>query len=261
MFEYIYQILQLIDDENERMLPPTVIYNEKWMLRLVMKWFLNQSSYIVNSDLDRKIVKGFKFDENANCYSEATIQTPFKKRKKGVKDKLAEASSTVSGVIGHIKVISKKNKEKVVVSNEANQFNVFEVFLYDELYKGTKTLPKYNQVARVISCLVYSTYKLENSFLDNTGLYIIAPREQLKLSSFKIFTERDKIEEIIRARVEEYKDDEEKKSWLDYFNRVFMRVEVECISWEDIILFIKKNDSEYGDHIRVFYDKCLLYNS
>ncbi len=261
MFKEISTMIELTSDHNLRIMSPRVIYNEDYLLRLIMFWFMQQNHFIVNSDLDRKICKAFQLaDERARSYTYATIETPFKVRKKGEKDPLAEASSQVSGVNGHFTVLYGKKKERVVLLKDAKQFIVLEVTLNKPLKKGTKKFKNYNQIARDVACMIQTLSHLENPFLDNLGLFVVAPEKVLEMEIFKTYTYKPNIEELITNRIKAYGDNEDKKALLELFQRLFQRIDVDCLAYEDIIRFITKNDSHYGERINGFYSQCLKYH-
>lgn len=261
MLKEIIEIIELTLDEDKRILSPRAIFNENYLLNLVMYWFMRQDHFIVNSDSDRKICKAFQLiGDDARCYNQATLETPFKVRNKGEKDPLAEASPTVSAVVGHFKVLYGKKKERITLLPEANQFIIIETTLNKALNKGTRKFKNYNQVARNISCMIQTISHLDNIFLDHLGLYVVAPKKMLQQESFKTFTYKQSIDELIKKRVEDYGEDQEKKAFLEIFNKIFQRIEVDCISYEDILRFIKKNDNDYSEMINNFYKVCLRYH-
>lgn len=260
MLKEICDIIKLTDDENKRILSPKLIYNEKYLLSLMMYWFSNQSQFIINSDSDRNICKAFQYVDDARYYTNATLETPFKMRVKGEKDPLAEASSTVSGVVGHFEVLYGKKKERLVLLPNASQFIVLEATMIKPLKKESKNFKRYHQIVRDIGCMIQSLSHLEYKFLDHLGLYVIAPEKTLKLDSFKTYTYKQNIEELMEERVAPYGDDEVKLAFLELFKKLFQRIYMDCISFEDIILFIKKNDDEFGDKLVDFYNQCLNYH-
>lgn len=258
MFKEINDIIELTGDIDKRILSPKLIYNEIFLLSVIMSWFKKQKTFIVNSDLDRKICKAFQLiDDDARCYIDATLETPFKIRKKGEKDPLAEVSSKVSGVVGHFNILYGKKKERIVLKPEAKQFIVLETTLDKPLKKGTKKFKTYNQVARDIGCMIQTLNRLENKFLDYLGLFVIAPDEMLKDETFKTYTYKPNIEKLIISRQEGYFDNND---FIELFQKLFQRIDVDCIAYEDVLRFIKKNDSDYYDRLINFYELCLRYH-
>lgn len=260
MLREICAIIDLTDDENKRIISPKLIYNEKYLIRLIMYWFSHKNQFIINSDLDRIICKAFQSVDGARYYTNATIETPFKVRMKGEKDLLAESSSTVSGVVGHFKVLYGKRKERLVLLPNASQFIVLEATMIKPLKKETRNFKRYHQIVRDIGCMIQTLNHLEDKFLDHLGLYVIAPEETLKLDTFKTYTYKQNIEELMEERVEPYGDDEDKRAFLELFYRLFQRIDMDCISFEDVIRFIKKNDEQFGEDLINFYNQCLYYH-
>jgi|SRR5690554_3160275 len=258
MFKELYEIMELTSEADKRILSPKVIYNETFLLSLIMFWFNKQSNFIVNSDLDRKICKALQLiDDEARFYTRATLETPFKVRKKGEKDPLAEASSNVSAVCGHFNVLYGKKKERIVLKQNAKQFIVLETTLDKQLKKGTKKFKTYNQIARDVGCMIQSLSRLENKFLDHLGLFVIAPEQILKHESFRTYTYKPNIEELVIKRQEGYF---ENLDFVELFQKLFQRIDVDCISYEDILRYIKKNDSYYSEKLLGFYEICLRFN-
>ena len=76
-------------------LPPTELYNEGWMLRLVLDWF----------DRNRQAEQHeLGFEPGATWYSEALLPSRFLPLVRG--DSLAESFTHADGVIGHFRVQS-----------------------------------------------------------------------------------------------------------------------------------------------------------
>lgn len=259
MFKEIYNIIEVTNNSEKRMLSPKLIYNETFLLALILYWFKNHHNFIVNSDLDRKICKAFQpIDENAKSYINTTLETPFKVRVKGEKDPLAEASSDVSAVVGHFTVLYGKRKERLLLNTNANQFIVLEATLNKPLKQGTKKFKNYNQVARDIACMIQTLSRLNNKFLNHLGLFVIAPEQILQTEeTFRTFTYKPYIEELIIKRQEGYFLDND---FLDLFQKLMQRIDVDCIAYEDVLRFIKKNDGDYFHKLDEFYHICLRFH-
>jgi hypothetical protein len=75
-------------DCPKRNFPPTDLYNEGWMLRLVLDWLSVHPG--INQDL--------AFSAADKCYSEALIPSAFLPRVRG--DRFGEAWTHADGVIG-----------------------------------------------------------------------------------------------------------------------------------------------------------------
>jgi len=90
MLEIIKLLLEELDSDNNHM-PPTVLYNEGWLLRLIIWWFSQ----------NRKRDFPLTFCSGAEWYSERLLTTPFLPVYQG--DKLAESYTHADGIIGSIK--------------------------------------------------------------------------------------------------------------------------------------------------------------
>ena len=86
MIKRISKILKLADSENTVM-PPTVLYNEGWMLRIVLDWFSQQVSN----------KHPLSFSKDARWYTEILLPSPFLPRYR--KDRLAESYTHADGAI------------------------------------------------------------------------------------------------------------------------------------------------------------------
>src|SRR5437764_5273424 len=72
----------------DAVLPATLLYEEGWMLRLVLKW----------AALHPTSVPSLQFLPGSKWYSEALIASPFPPRKRG--DNQADGETHADGVIG-----------------------------------------------------------------------------------------------------------------------------------------------------------------
>ncbi len=84
------RVLELLSASygGARNFPATDLFNEGWMLRLVIDWFSRNRS--IDFDL--------KFSDTATWYSEALLPSAFLPRYRG--DKLAESWTHADGVMG-----------------------------------------------------------------------------------------------------------------------------------------------------------------
>ena len=94
-------------------MPPTAVYNEGWMLRLVLDWF----------DRNRGIPHELAFAEGARWYSEALLPSRFLATFRA--DARAESFTRADGLIGHFTVQS-GTRGDAVLAPHATQFIVIE---------------------------------------------------------------------------------------------------------------------------------------
>ena len=243
-------------DSADRNFPATELYNEGWLLRIVMDWFAEKGPGISH--------ELFFMNDEADWYSEAHLPTQFRARYNG--DNLAESRTEADGVIGHFQ-IGKDSKAGAALRDNADQIKVLEAKMYSKLSSGVTNADYFNQAARAVACIaeMFSEKKLDISEVEDIGYYALAPEEHLKKAkSFNKYTSKDDIKYKAKKRVEEY-EEKTKRAKLDWYKNWFMPalndMEIKCLSWENIISFMKSQDKSSAEKIEKFYEKCRKYNS
>ena len=203
MIEIIKLLLEELDRDNNHM-PPTVLYNESWLLRLIIWWFSQ----------NRKRDFPLTFWSGANWYSEGLLTTPFLPVCQG--DKLAESYTRADGIIGNI-AVDGVGRTDIRLIDPCEQFVVLEAKLFSRLSGSTTRVPGYNQVARNIACMASVAERSGCSVerFQSLCFHVLAPRDQIeKEASFKKYVQKDAVRQVVRQRVESYKgrpDYDEKK--------------------------------------------------
>jgi hypothetical protein len=118
----IYKML-CIAHSDDRKFPATILYNEGWLLRLVLDWFSRQP--VGGHPLD--------FSSGARWFSEALLPSQFLPRVRG--DRLAEGWTHADGIIGHI-TIGNGALANAALAKDASQFIVTEAKLFARLAPG-----------------------------------------------------------------------------------------------------------------------------
>src|SRR3954468_15830641 len=97
---------------DDAVFPPTALYNEGWMLRILLA-------------LEARGVRclPFAFQDRPRWFSEALLYTPFRKRV--LRDRLAEGVTHADGVIGHFNWTPGR-KCGLELRPNATQFDVVE---------------------------------------------------------------------------------------------------------------------------------------
>src|SRR4051812_48197891 len=123
--------LYLACGTDRAIMPPTSLYNEGWMLRLVLDWFSRQpeSSHPLS------------FLHDSRWYSEALLSTQFRPRSRG--DVLAESWTHADGVIGHFTIA--EGRGDVRLQRDARQLVVVEAKMFSGLSRGTKRALTFDQ--------------------------------------------------------------------------------------------------------------------
>ena len=229
--------------------PPTIIFNEGWLLRLVVDWF----SASENSD------HPLSFPNDGHWFSEARLPSAFLARERG--DPLAESHTNADGVIGQLK-IGTKGKTDLVLTTNATHFVVLEAKMYSGLSKGVKNAPYFNQAARNVACIaeVLKRGDCHPDSFTQLGFYVLAPNEQIKSRTFSRHLEKKSINEKVDKRVSAYKG--ERDEWFkDWFTPTLDVIDIRSISWESILDVIGENDTKTGDSLNEYYSHCLTFNS
>jgi hypothetical protein len=253
MFNQIINMLRTCDTEHG-VLPPTEVYNEGWMLRLILDWFSRQPAS--NHQL--------AFEEGARWYSEILLPSQFLPRFQ--MDPQAETYTHADGVIGHFSV-DRAGKGDIDLVADATQLVVIEAKIFSTLSKGIKNFKNYDQAARTVACMAETLSIGKRPINDRSrlGFYVIAPERQLKFEpTFQTFLHKDSIRIKVRKRIKAFSDPADaatKNRWLEtWFLPALESIDIQCITWEEIISYIHSNDRRNGDALLEFYEKCLALN-
>jgi len=227
---------------------PTEIYNESWLVKLVM-W---QASMIPDADFP------LGFLDDSTWFSEALLPTVFKARYKG--DSLAESRTNADGVIGHF-LIGEKSKADFELTDNPNQFTVVEAKIGSPLSKGTSNAPYFDQAARNVACMaeVIAQTNLVPSALSRLEFVVLAPEASIRKNRFRKQMSRDSIRSKVGQRVSAY--DGALDSWYDdCFEPTLDHIQLTLLSWEETIQWIRKERPSEADELSDFYDLCLEFN-
>lgn len=147
-------------------MPATALYNEGWMLRLLLDWFAKNSP--PNHPLS--------FYEGARWYSEPLLPTQFAARTR--QDQLAETSTHADGVIGHFDL--RDGRGDIALSEGGQQLVVAEAKMFSGLSSRTKRAEGYDQAARNVACIanLLSLAGTTPENIQKLAFYLIAPQSQ-----------------------------------------------------------------------------------
>ena len=228
--------------------PPTILYNEGWMLRLTLDFFLTLR--IPNHILS--------VPEGSRWYSEALLPSTFLPRSRS--DSLAESWTHADGVIGHFK-IGKGAKANLVLSTDATHFVVLEAKMFSKLSPGVKHASYFDQAARNVACMAEAIKGAgcSPSKFTSLGFYVLAPKTKIQKRIFAENLSKDSIKGKVERRVKEYEG--KKDNWfLKYFTPALNCMKIEALSWEELIDTIRIYDPNTIHELEEFYKLCLQYN-
>ena len=228
---------------------PTIIYNEGWMLRLVLNWLSE----------NRSIKHYLSFFENSNWFSEASLPTFFKAKFRG--DKLSETYTHADGVYGNIQPYN--GKDYIKLEKNCKQFVVVEAKMFSKYSEGISNAKSYNQVARTVACMC-NLEKINKQNINDITFYTFLPEYQKENEkTFEKYINKDKINEEVKKRIERYRQEGriEYKENLKWYEESFFpflkKIRIELVSWESILELIKENDKgRTYEKLNLFYQKC-----
>ena len=253
MLKEIEQMLKTCGTQDG-VFPPTELYNEGWMLRIILDWFSRQLSKS----------HPLSFSPAARWYSESLLPSPFLAKYRG--DPFSETWTHADGVIGNF-IIGEAAKGDLSISSNAKHLVVLEAKMDSELSSSVKNAKNYDQAARDVACMAEVLKRGKrpaNEFL-RLGFYVLAPYDQIKKKkSFKMKTSKDSIRRKVEDRIKAYanrEDKEKKEDWFkEWFLPVLEHIDIRCLTWEEIISYIRNEDIECGNQVSTFYESCLGYN-
>ncbi len=211
MITNILDILGNSHDQNLSNIPPTLLFNEGWMMRLVLNWFKNNSNR----------VHKLSIPPDCKWYSEALLPSPFLRSPMG--KSISEGYTHADGVVGKFD-IGMSSKGELSLKSDCNFFYVVEAKMFSSLSSGTKNATNYNQAARNIACiaqlLLQSNLQLKE--FEKLGFYVLLPETHPDLSYISNVLNPNNIIETIKERVSEFGaefDNKYNSYLLDKFSR------------------------------------------
>ena len=189
MIERVAHLLALCQG-SASVMPPTELFNEGWLLRLVLDWYSQQTPS----------TSALSFEHNSKWYSEGLLASPFLARYRG--DPLAEGYTHADGVIGHFDV-SPGERSEIRAHGDARQIVVVEAKMGSPLSSGTRNAPGYDQAARNTACLAHLIERARRApdALSHLAFCVIAPRTLVENGIFGALVTKQSIRQKVKARV------------------------------------------------------------
>jgi hypothetical protein len=234
--------------QTDSVLPPTTLFNEGWMLRLVLNWAAQH----------RSSIKVLSFDEGSVWYSEALLASRFRPRKRG--DTAGEGFTHADGVIGHFR-LRPGGRGDIALLSTAQQLIVVEAKMASGLSAGTKYAPEFNQAARSVTCMAHLLFKagIDPSRLTKLGFVLVAPKTRIDEGAFTLALDKLAMCQVVTRRAQAF--DAAASEWCKrHLEPVVERCSIAPVSWETILSEIAAADSDAGERLTDFYQSCLRYN-
>jgi hypothetical protein len=228
--------------------PPTLLYNEGWLLRLVMDWFS------ANDVPDHRL----SFAPGARWYSEALLPSAFLARYGG--DPLAGSWAHADGAIGHF-AVGKERKTDLSLLPDAQHFVALEAKLFSRLSSGVTNARYFDQAARNVACVAEVLRRAHRhpSSLSHLGFHVVAPQSQIDAGVFAKEMDRGSIGRKVKRRVAAYAG--AKDQWYEeWFQPTLGWIHIDLLSWEALIQVIGGHDPASGVSFGEFYSHCLRCN-
>ena len=94
---------------------------------------------------------------------------------------------------------------------------------------------------------------------------MLAPKNQVRNKpSFAKYMQKESVYEKVSLRIESYKersDYKQKQRWFeDYFKPLLSKIDLQLITWEELIDDIGKHDNKPAQELSKFYSRCLEFN-
>lgn len=235
-------------ESDDNVCPPTDLYNEGWLLRIILYLFSKQKPS--NHELS--------LSQGSTWFSEALLPSQFLARFRG--DPLSESWTHADGITGHIR-IGRDGKADTSLDPEATHLVVTEAKMFSKLSAGVKNASYFNQAARYAACIAELLSRANRRIgnWERLGLYVIAPAETIGYGWFDRPLEKVDIRQKVKRRVQAYEGT--KDQWFeDWFLPVLDHMEIGCLSWEAILEYIGSGDTVLTSDLQDFYRKCLAFN-
>lgn len=257
--ERLTRLLRACETGTDARFPPTEVFNEGWMLRLVLDAI--ETHRIADHPL--------AFELGAKWYSEARLGSPFRPRRRG--DPLGEGFTNADGVVGHFD-FQPTTRAGLSLQPDATQFIVVEAKMFSNLSSGTRNAPMFNQAARNVACvakIIEATGRPVTSF-TSLGFFVLAPRPDQRgagISNLEACMDPHAIALAVRERVRAYEGRSEALELRSWEERVFLplldwltqRQRLRVLSWDTCIDAIAAAQPEAGADLRNFYARCLTF--
>lgn len=240
MLEAIVRILSQCGTP-EGSLPPTILYNEGWMLRLLLDHLARHPQ--VRHPLSPAL--------GARWASEVLLPSRFLAQWRG--DPRSESFTHADGVVGHFDVNSPRGDLQLRAG--AKQFLVIEAKMGSGLSAGTKNAPAFDQAARNVACMAHLF--APTLPITHAAFYVLAPRAQVEAGVFGELVTRNSISAKVRQRCDVYEGSQD-EWYTERFSPFLEAVVLRVLSWEDAIDLLPNGPEVDG--LRNFYAECLRFN-
>ena len=241
----IYQSSLVNKEAPECLFAETLIFNEGWLLRSVLKEWLTGSR--------RSQFQFLPFPEGVKLYSEGQLRTPFRARYRG--DEQAESHTRVDGIVGDFSIVG--TKSGVGLNPDFRYITVFEAKLYSPIAKGTKNAPCYDQISRTTACVINAVLEAGVRPDYSAHFAVLYAKDNRYIDPGMYSTDRikDQIAKRVQAFMEDGNDDGHITRFAAGWRDVLKNLQIWFVPWEDVLAEIGCEDLDR------FYELCKRFNS
>jgi len=235
----IYEESRLNQGKPESLFNPTLIFNEGWLLRAVLRqWKLAPGA---------SSLPFLPFPAGTKIYSEGQLYSPFVPRRRG--DQQAEAHTHVDGIAGDFSIGA--TKSGIEVDAGCRYLAIFEAKLYSSIAGGIRHSPDYDQVSRTVACVIHALLRAGCSGSCAAHVVVLHPADHAGIDPARY--SKLHLEQQIALRVQVYglpPTDAFARGW----RAALETVQLSFVTWEDSL-------AEIGDdQLDQFYRLCQRFN-
>lgn len=225
----------------ESVLPPTHLFNEGWMLRLILDYLARHPT----------VCHPLAPAPAARWASEVLLPSQFLPKMR--RDPRSESFTHADGVVGHFDLRARRGD--ITLREGAKQFMVLEAKMGSALSVGTKNAPDFDQAARNVACMAYVANGL--AALHQTAFYVLAPASQVAAGVFSNLVTPESIASKVQLRCAGY--DGAHDDWLkDVFTPFLARITLGVLTWETMLDALPPGGER--DELWTFYGHCKRFN-
>lgn len=254
------RILRSSENDTNARFPPTEVFNEGWMLRLVL-------DAIQSAEPESPL----RFENGAVWYSEALLSSPFGARHRA--DALAEGFTNADGAIGQF-AFRPNTRTGLELAQDATQFTIIEAKMFSNLSSGTRNARNYNQAARNVACMATAIARANRTpgSFASVGFFVAAPERAKRrpgVSNLEESVDPVRIRAAVHERIRAYEEGKREeaislRAWeAEYFLPLVDLLEargcLRVLTWESCIDAISGADGQAGKELEQFYERCLSF--
>jgi len=237
----LYEAGLINRDTPKCLFPETLIFNEGWLLRSVLKGWIAESEGTGFGFLP--------FPPGATGYSEGQLYTPFRRGSH------REGNTHVDGIVGDFSIT--ETKSGIVLKSNFRYIAAFEAKIFGRISPGVTNAPDFDQTSRTAACLINSILLAEPKGSYSAHLVIVYAEDNRYIDP-DLHT-RDYVEKQITKRLQGFLKGAEPGDTVERFasgwRDVLGNLGIHSYTWEQVLANIGSDD------LVEFYDLCKRFNA